>query len=430
MTGIVLATHAASGHVLPTTVVARELVRRGHDVVWYCGDAFKDEITRTGARFAPASPGALVHMDSLVDDFPAMARLHGPARAAWFIENVFVAPVVAQYRDLSAVFADSGADVLVADSTLLGAGLLHEMEDRLWATLSVAPLAIPDPDVAPFGPGWPPPTTAVQRARNKVMQRMADQTVLRGATQRMNQERATLGLDGVRTPFEANATPYLYMQATTPAFEYPRRNPPGHLHFVGPLLPQPRPDLELPDWWADVDGRRPVILVTQGTLTSVEDDLIAPAVRALAGAGALVLATTARGGPDLAGGAAPNVRTAPFLPLDRVLPRVDVVVTNGGYGTVHQALACGVPLVVAGQTEDKPEVCARVAWSGAGIDLKTSHPRPRQVAEAVASVLTEDGYRAAAARIAADFAGYDAPGTVADLVAKLVATRGAISSAA
>ena len=43
-----------------------------------------------------------------------------------------------------------------------------------------------------------------------------------------------------------------------------------------------------------------------------------------------------------------------------LLPRTDVLVTNGGYGGVQQALAHGVPLVVAGRTEDKVEVAARV----------------------------------------------------------------------
>ena len=37
------------------------------------------------------------------------------------------------------------------------------------------------------------------------------------------------------------------------------------------------------------------------------------------------------------------------------------MVTNGGYGGVQLALAHGVPLVVAGNTEEKGEIAARVA---------------------------------------------------------------------
>ena len=52
----------------------------------------------------------------------------------------------------------------------------------------------------------------------------------------------------------------------------------------------------------------------------------------------------------------------------------DVYVGNGGYGGVHFAMEHGVSLVVAGTTEDKVGVTARVARSGAGINLKSNRP--------------------------------------------------------
>jgi len=75
---------------------------------------------------------------------------------------------------------------------------------------------------------------------------------------------------------------------------------------------------------------------------------------------------------------------------------VDVMVTNGGYGGVQQALANGVPLVVAGDSEDKPEVAARVHWSGTGVNLRTGRPSPAMVARAVRGVLDRPTYRARA----------------------------------
>ncbi len=79
---------------------------------------------------------------------------------------------------------------------------------------------------------------------------------------------------------------------------------------------------------------------------------------------------------------------------------MDVFVTNGGYGGVHYALASGVPIVLAGAGEDKPEVAARVAWSGVGVNLKTGRPRPAAIAKAVRKVLTDHSYRGAAAAAA------------------------------
>jgi len=63
------------------------------------------------------------------------------------------------------------------------------------------------------------------------------------------------------------------------------------------------------------------------------------------------------------------------------------MVTNGGYGGTQQALAHGIPLVIAGTTEDKPDVAARVAWAGVGINLKTDAPTPEQVRAAVRTLV-------------------------------------------
>ena len=76
----------------------------------------------------------------------------------------------------------------------------------------------------------------------------------------------------------------------------------------------------------------------------------------------------------------PTCASSVSSPTTCLLPHVDAMVTNGGYGGVQQALAHGVPLVVAGDSEDKPEVAARVQWSGAGINLHTGRPSPAMVA--------------------------------------------------
>lgn len=153
----------------------------------------------------------------------------------------------------------------------------------------------------------------------------------------------------------------------------------------------------------------------------------------------------------------PNVRTAAFIPHRRLLPHVGVMVTNAGYNGVLAALSCGVPLVCAGRSEDKADVSSRVAYAGAGIDLATSAPTAASVRAAVLRVLGEQAdasepartaakktkkardtmatvdplhalghdYRAAAARIQADFARHNGPAEVADALEALVQRKAA-----
>ena len=180
---------------------------------------------------------------------------------------------------------------------------------------------------------------------------------------------------------------------------------------------------EEPDWWPELGGGRPVVHVTQGTLDNADPRrLLLLTTSALAREDVLVVATT--GGPDpepLRAGLPPNVRFARFVPHDRLLPHTDVMVTNGGYGGVQQALAHGVPLVVAGDSEDKPEVAARVHWSGAGIDLHTGRPSRAMVARAVRRVLTRPAYRRRAAALQAEIAASDPLGSISRALGELCA---------
>ena len=78
----------------------------------------------------------------------------------------------------------------------------------------------------------------------------------------------------------------------------------------------------------------------------------------------------------------------------------------------HAAFSCDhcgapVPIVAAGDTEDKPEVSMRVQWSGVGLTLKTGTPTPAAVGAAVDRVLRDPVFRARAREMAARIAEYD-----------------------
>jgi MGT family glycosyltransferase len=251
-------------------------------------------------------------------------------------------------------------------------------------------------------------------------------------TRHYERARRQVGLPALGQSFiDTFIGPYLYMQSTVPSFEYPRSDLPGHVHFIGPLLPQRREDFDPPGWWREIEDDRPVVLVTQGTIATDPLQLMVPAIRTLAGEAALVVVTT--GGPTdellaaLDGNLPDNVRAVQFIPYAELMPHVDLLITNGGYGTVQHALSFGIPIVVAGATEDKPEVAARVAWSGAGVRLRTQSPTVEDLAAAIQSVQSDPRYRARAAAIAQEMKSHDAPRTAADLMEELAETHATVS---
>ncbi|MBO0881588.1 MAG: hypothetical protein J2P17_14860 [Mycobacterium sp.] len=304
-----------------------------------------------------------------------------------------------------------------------GAATFHDLGGPPFATLGINPLVTFDPEIPPFGSGRTPASTPFDLLRNRLSHWLARAFFLNRVTALLNAERVKLGLKDLPagTQFtDLQQSPFLHVMPTTLAFEYPRRHLAPQIHFVGPLLPPAPTDFEPPAWWPELETRR-VVHVTQGTYATQTGNLIQPTIEALADLEVLVVVTTRQ--PEAVATDLPaNVRLAPFIPHRLLLPKVDAMVTNAGYNGVLTALAHGVPLVCAGQSEDKADVSARVAWSGAGIDLHTGTPTAAQIREAVARVLDDPACRGHARRIQADFARHDGPREAADLLERVAAT--------
>jgi MGT family glycosyltransferase len=423
MSRFLICTVPVAGHVNPGLPIARALVERGHEVRWYTGRKFRGRIEATGARFEPFRT-AYDYDDSDIDAaFPDLRGTTGFRRMNRGFINIFMKPIGPYYHDLRAILDEFPADVLFADGAVWAATCITEKGGPPYAMYCETCLGIRSRDTAPFGLGMLPSSTPLGRLRNRALHALSANVLVRPTTRELCRQRASLGLrpqkfDGVVV------SPYLLLEATVPSFEYPLSDIPPQVHFVGGMLADPPADAVLPDWWGEVVAKqRPVVLVTQGTPSTNPRDLIAPAVAGLAGEELLVVVAGASPevlGPDPIPA---NARIAPFIPFGLALPHVDVFVTNGGFGGVHYALANGVPLVVAGGTEEKPEVANRVARTGAGVNLKTGRPTAEQVRAAVNEVLRAPGYRQQARRLQAELAQHDAPTESALLLEQLAATK-------
>jgi UDP:flavonoid glycosyltransferase YjiC (YdhE family) len=76
-------------------------------------------------------------------------------------------------------------------------------------------------------------------------------------------------------------------------------------------------------------------------------------------------------------------------------------------------------MVLAGMSEDKPEACARAAWTGAAINLATNQPTPSQVRAAVEKVLDTPRYKARALELQKQYLKTDCFGNIAATINEL-----------
>ena len=401
--------------------VAQHLNSAGHDVTILTGDVFKNKVIAAGLDFVPLTGIANYDYRRPEDFFPDKKNLRGTDLLIHYFKHTFGDTIPDQDRCIRQIMAKRPVDLILVDVPYLGHfPLILGPKNKRPPIVGcgVIPLLMSSTD---FGPFLQPDTTPEGLRRNKEATRRFE-AAFQPATDHINAVLAGCGAPPMpRFVFDCMyVLPDLFLQFTGEAFEFPRSDMPDTIRFVGPVLPTPSVHFKEPAWWNDLNRGRPVVLVTQGTIANLNfNELIQPTLSALADEDMLVVAATGR--PDIESIVVPcNARVESFVPFDRLLPKVDVFVTNGGYGAVHQALSLGVPIVIAGETEDKEFISARVDWTGAGISLGTQNPSKEQIRNAVRTVLTDSRFRERAQAIQQNFKKYNALDAIAQFVESLI----------
>ncbi len=428
---ILLASVPGTGHLNPVLVAARILKDAGHETAIYTSIVFRDKIEREGVRFIPLPGDA----DQGVRDFAAsFLEEHkvapGPEQMVKAFTGLFLAPMISQFRGLESLLEEFPAEVVIYETCFVGVFpmLLGPRPARpACVYLGITALPLERADGAPFGPGLlPSDDPEKQKEYAEIAHDLNEKKEfpLRRIADKML---ADIGLPPLPGPIFASGAMLadLILQPCTPSFEFQLRKPEERLHFVGALLPSGAGDVPVQIKEAKKAGRK-IILVSQGTVANNDlGKLLAPTIRGLGDRKDMLLLVTTGGKPleKIPCPLTPNTIASEYLNFGEILSDVDVLVAFGSYGTVTQALSFGVPLVVAGKGEDKPDVAARVTWTGTGIDLATDTPAPEQIRDAVNQILSRPEYRASAQKLAGEFATYDAAKKLPELVEALVAEQ-------
>lgn len=398
---ILIPTTAIPGHLNPMLALAKILVKHGHEVQMQTSSGLKRIVDAAGLHFTPLLPEA----DETIAEFLAKHPGERPT-----ISNYFLPKLPAQLAGMKIALRDFPADAILTESMFYGTLplLLGERKDRpaiIHAGITVLNLG--------SGKNLPPSAYESESPYSDSLRALLQKA--------FNETFAELGYGPLPCPvLESMSTlPDLYLHPGIRSFQYPGVSvDSSRVHYIGqPTLPPGQ--YSLPDWWKDLDKNKRLVLVTQGTVANVDmGSLIGPTLQGLSEETDLqVLATTGgRPAESIPVDLPPNALVASFLPYEQILSKIDLLITNGGYGTVNLALAQGVPIIAAGLTEDKAEVSANLEWSGAGINLRTNKPSPEAIRSAARKILDDSTYRDRAQELAREFKSHDTESELLALV--------------
>jgi UDP:flavonoid glycosyltransferase YjiC (YdhE family) len=424
---ILFASLPADGHFNPLTGIAVQLADRGHDVRWYAGPAYGTKLDRLGMRWFPYQRATEVMAGNLNDLYPERAGLKGPRLISLDLEALFVSQVENHFQDLVQLRQEWAFDALVCDGALYAEQLVAE---SLHLPVFAVGLTTVMPDVngpPPFF-GLRPARTVVGRLHHALVRRMVASGMKAGTTC-YNRILADHGI----APIHPDGFPHEPMLRTrrvflngSPGLEFPGYRPLANADYVGPLVPARAatgPRAALPEIVVDTSQR--VVAVSQGTVDNTDPGkLIVPTIEALKNGSYVVVATTAGAETERlrARYPLPNVVIEDFIDYDDLFPHVDVFVTSGGFGSNLAAFLHGVPVVGAGKREGKNDINARVGYNRLGIDLRSEHPKPAAILNAVRSLLDDPAYATNVAKLRAELLAYDPITTIENTILKETAT--------
>ena len=372
MSKIVFFCIPAHGHTNPTLGVVRELIERGHEVLYYSYNSFKEKIEGAGATFVSCDEfDAERHID------PKDAKRVGSDLA--FSTKLLVDTTLALDDMVCKEMERLQPDCIVADSM------------AVWGKAVALKLGIPFVSSTT--------TFAFNKHSAQIMKQSLSQLFgMIFSMPKINKDIKRLQdkgypvksvLDIIQNDENTHTVVY-----TSPQFQPCADTFNDKYAFVGPSI---RPVTE-----EIVKTKEKLIYISMGTVVNDMASLYRKCIKAFADTDYQVIMSVG----DLVdvkelGEIPDNISVHSHVDQIAVLAKADAFLSHCGMNSVNESLYYGVPLVMYPQTSEQGGVANRVMQVGAGVMLeKTS---PEAIRGAIETVLSDSAYQNAAVAISDGF---------------------------
>ena len=374
------------GHYHPLLGPARELERRGLEVVWAAPADIRAELAAAGVEQVVLPPGAPPPADALRGK-ALTELLADPSALAGWIRAMLVdaqTELIAPYREMIRRVQPS---VVAIDTMVYAAAIAAELEGLPWVgwSTSLNPVI---------------PTTM----RSTLISTLEALDPQRHALFEQHGSTARFRVSDVLSP---RGTAVFTTSAVVPEPDDPS------IRMVGPSLGGYRTGAlpEIPE-----RGTRPLVYASFGSQAWYQPErferIIAAATRfdlaLIASMGELVTEFRARGLP-------PTIRCEAHVDQLAVLQQADVIVTHAGANSVMESLAAGVPMLLAPICNDQPHNRTMVERCGAGQGIDLESASVDEIGGALRHLAGPGTHRDASERIAASYRAHDGSRGAADL---------------
>ena len=362
----------AHGHTNPTLNVVRELTARGHRVVYYSYDEFREKIEDAGAEFISCNGNdAQLHLTK-----EEGAKIGADLALS---TRVLVDTTLSLDEPVCRAMERLKPDCIVADSM------------AVWGKAVAKKLGIPFVCSTT--------TFAFNKESAKIMPHSLREMISMVTSMgKVNAQVKRLQRAGypVKNVLELIGSDECVPTVvyTSPLFQPCADTFPEHFAFVGPSIRPAQSEVE--------KTAQKLAYISMGTVNNDMLPLYHACIEAVRGMDwQVILSVGEQVELKKLGDLPENVSVYPTVDQIAVLQKADVFLTHCGMNSASEDLYFGVPLVMLPQTSEQGGVAARTEQLGAGLRLKKT--TPEAIHAALETAMNDPSYRENAGRIGVSF---------------------------
>ncbi|MCE5173465.1 glycosyl transferase family 1 [Paenibacillus profundus] len=368
----------SEGHINPTIRVVQELISRGEEVVYFCIEAYRERMEKTGTIVRTFDGQKLIKAFISGGRNYVLERVNG----LLFTADIVIPSVLEQIKG-------EHFDYIIHDS-MFGCGRILAQMLKLPAINSCTSFAQTE---ASFN-------SKLEQFHASVPAEIAqpiNDTFL-SLTEKVKEKYHV----EVHTPYEVFCNPApLTIVYTTREFQPDGEAFDHSYHFVGPSLSSRvnQKDFDL----TPIQGKS-LIYISLGTVFNQTIDFYKLCFEALGDTEhTIVMSIGDKVHISDLGEIPSNFIVKSYVPQTDILQYAKLFITHGGMNSTHEGLFYGVPLLVIPQSADQPIIAGQVTNIGAGITLRMQSLTTQQLREAADYVLSHSSFKKAAASMQQSF---------------------------
>lgn len=361
----------SEGHINPTIGVVQELVSREEEVVYFCVEAFRERMEKTGATVRTFDGQKFIKAFISGGREHLLERINGLLLTA----EIVIPSVLEQIKGVH-------FDYIIHDS-MFGCGRLIAQILKLPAISSCSTFAQSEASVNKILDSF------VTEAPAEIVRPIQDKFQSLTETVKSKYEVE------IQSPYEVYCNPApMTLIYTTREFQPDAGIFDPSYKFVGPSI-SARITQDSFDFTAMKDNS--LIYISLGTVFNQALDFYQLCFEAFKDTNhTIIMSVGDRVQISDLGDIPGNFIVKNYVPQTDVLQYAKLFVTHGGMNSAHEGLYYGVPLIVIPQSADQPIIAEQVAQIGAGITLQMQSLTANQLRNAADHVLSEASFKIAA----------------------------------